>query len=161
MAACRRRHLRASEIVGSDATYHHCFWQHVDGRAPLAHGALTRVHLYNNAVIDAVDYAIGSGCQAQLLVEGSYFEAVSVATSRRDCTETPGQVGFIRAPAGSNRYDASSNAHRIFEDAASEPMDAVFAPPYFYSVDEADVVRVLVPTRAGAGSHWAIPLPEE
>jgi pectate lyase len=159
-AECRARHLRSSEIVASDATYHHCVWQHVDGRAPLAHGAQTRVHLYNNAVMDDVDYAVGSGCQAQVLVEGSWFESTSIATLRRDCNESPGEIGLIRAPAGSNHYDATSNVHRSYQQTTGEPNDAVFAPPYPYSLDAAEVVRATVPTRAGVGSHWALPLPE-
>ncbi|HEY5961773.1 MAG TPA: hypothetical protein VIV60_34680 [Polyangiaceae bacterium] len=35
----------------------------------MAHGAGARGHLYSNTVSDNLDYAIGSGCQAQVLVE--------------------------------------------------------------------------------------------
>lgn len=157
-AACRGRHLRSSEVVDSDATYHHCIWQHVDGRAPFAHGAGTRAHLYNNVVNDALDYAVGSGCQAEVLLEGSSFEAVTAATNRRDCVETPGEVGLIRAPVGSNEYASGSNTHLTAGVWTEEPRDAVFTPPYPYEVEPATEMRDLVSKRAGAGSLWATEL---
>jgi pectate lyase len=157
-AECRGRHLRSSEPIDSEATYHHCFWQHVDGRAPFVHGAAARVHLYNNVVLDALDYAVGSGCLGQVLLEGSYFEDVATPTNRRDCVETPGQLGLIQAVAGSNLYGAGTVGHLTAGASADEPHDSVFAPAYPYELESAADIRYRVPERAGAGSRWALPI---
>ncbi|HMA94756.1 MAG TPA: hypothetical protein VKP30_18830 [Polyangiaceae bacterium] len=155
---CHARHLRASEIIDSEATFHHCWWQHVEGRAPFAHGSNARVHLYNNVVTDALDYAVASGCEAQVLLEASYFEDVQFPTSRRDCTETPGQLGFIQAAGRANLYGSRMQSHLRADTAAEEPADPVFEPPYPYDTEPANEVRFKVYERAGAGSQWALPL---
>jgi pectate lyase len=160
-AECRGRHLRSNEVIDSEATYHHCFWQHVDGRAPFVHGASARAHLYNNVVEDALDYAVGSGCQGQVLLEGSYFEEVAAPTNRRDCVETPGQLGLIRAVAGSNLYGAGSSGHLMAGVVAEEPHDVVFAPPYPYQSESATDIRFKVRERAGTGSSWALPISKD
>lgn len=157
-AECRARHLRANEVIESESTYHHSLWRHVDGRAPFVHGETARVHLYNNVVLDAVDYAVGSGCSAQVLLEGSYFEEVAAPTSRRDCVETPGQLGLILAPAGSNLYGTGVGAHLTKGVASDEPRDSVFVPSYTYKLEPASDIRFRVQERAGVGSRWALPL---
>lgn len=157
-AECLGRHLRSNELVDSEATYHHSLWRRVDGRAPFVHGTTARAHLYNNVVIDAVDYAVGSGCTAQVLLEGSYFESVAAPTSIRDCVETPGAYGSISAPAGSNLYGTGTGAHQSKGSVGQEPHDSVFAPPYSYRVEPAAEIRFKVQERSGAGSRWALPI---
>jgi pectate lyase len=157
-AECRSRHLRSNELVDSEATYHHSFWRHVDGRAPFVHGATARAHLYNNVVLDAVDYAVGSGCHAQVLLEGSYFEEVAAPSNIRDCVETPGLLGLISATAGSNLYGTGTGTHKLDGTASQEPRDSVFIPPYTYRLEPAAEIRFRVQERAGAGSRWALPL---
>lgn len=155
---CNGHHLRANEIIDSEATYHHCWWRQVEGRAPFVHGSDARVHLYNNVVTDALDYAVGSGCDAQVLLEASYFEDVAVPTNRRDCNETAGQLGFIQAAGRSNRYGSGMQSHLTNGVASDEPSDQVFVPPYPYSLEAVNDVRFKVYERAGAGSSWALPL---
>jgi len=129
----------------------------VSGRAPLARGDASRVHLFSNVVIDAATYAVGSGCDAQVLLEATSFETVAAPTSKQTCSD-PMTLGLIRA--GGNQY-VDAGPHLAGDMPATEPHDdQVFTPSYDYAqaVDAADTARFIVPQRAGAGSRWARPL---
>jgi len=155
--ACQARHPRSNEMVDTVATFHHTAWLHVNGRAPLATHAGSTVHLYNNLFSDDVDYAVGAGCDAQVLLEASVFENVRIPTSKRTCTDmTPG-LGSI-AVGAPNAYGAGVGDHDSDGMIAPEPSDPVFEPPYDYTPDPTDDLRFRVNERAGAGSRWALPL---
>lgn len=153
--ACQGHHPRASEVSGVTATIHHSFFDTVTGRAPQVNSEGAQIHLLNNLVSDDPDYAVGSSCGAQVLLEGSYFERVAFATSRRDCVDGP--VGLIFAPENSNDYDSGKGSHQLMGMDAPEPRDpGVFEPPYDYPVDSPSDVRRRVRDRAGAGSRWRL-----
>ncbi len=157
-AACLGRHPRANELVNAMVTFHHTIWTHVNGRAPLVTHSLTQAHLYNDLFSDDVDYAVGAGCDAQILLEGSYFEKVVTPSSKRECTDGTVGLGAIQAPAGSNAYGVDVGSHDDGGTPSGEPHDAVFTPPYSYTLDPTDDVRFRVGERAGAGARWALPL---
>ena len=155
--ACGDKHPRSNELADTTATIHHTLWQQVSGRAPLARGDASRVHLFSNVVIDAATYAVGSGCDAQVLLEATSFETVAAPTSKQTCSD-PMTLGLIRA--GGNQY-VDAGPHLAGDMPATEPHDdQVFTPSYDYAqaVDAADTARFIVPQRAGAGSRWARPL---
>jgi pectate lyase len=155
--ACGDKHPRSNELADTTATIHHTLWQQVAGRAPFARGDAARVHLFSNVVIDADTYAVGSGCDAQVLVEATSFETVAAPTSKQTCTDTTA-LGLIRA--ASNQY-VDVGPHLAGDLPATEPHDEqVFTPSYDYAqaVDSADTARFIVPQRAGTGSRWALPL---
>jgi pectate lyase len=129
----------------------------VSGRAPFVRGDASRVHLFSDVVLDAIDYAVGSGCEAQVLLETTSFDSVAAPTSKQTCTDST-TLGFIRAQ--SNQY-VNAGSHLSGDQPATEPHDEqVFTPAYDYqqTVDSADAARFIVPQRAGAGSRWALPL---
>lgn len=156
-AACNDRHPRANELIDSSATFHHCFWNHVFERAPLVNDAASRVHLFNNLVSDDAGYAVGSGCGAQVLVEASLFEAVAAPTDRRVCVDGEDIVGLIDA-TNANETDGDTGPHRLRGADADVPSDAVFTPPYEYTVEPVQDAAREVRERAGAGAEWAAPL---
>jgi pectate lyase len=157
-AACLGRHPRANEIDGSTATLHHCLWTHVNGRAPLATHAASQVHLYNDVFTDTVGYTVGAGCDAEVRLEASSFEATAAETSKRECTDGLTTLGKIDAVAGSNLYDLGMANHESGGAPAGEPHDDVFDPAYATTPDPVSEVRFRVGERAGAGARWALPL---
>ena len=157
--ACGGRHPRSNELGDTTATIHHTLWQHVAGRAPFARGSESRVHLFSDVVLDATSYAVGSGCEAQVLLETTSFDSVAAPTAKQTCTDAT-TLGFIRAQGLGNLY-TNAGPHESGDVASSEPHDEqVFTPTYDYAqaVDSADTARFIVPERAGAGSRWAQPL---
>src|SRR6185503_10789315 len=50
--ACGGHHPRANELSDATATIHHCSYDTVSGRAPLVNRASSRVHLFNDVVVD-------------------------------------------------------------------------------------------------------------
>jgi pectate lyase len=155
--ACGGHHPRANELGEGDVTIHHSYYDHVTGRAPLAQRVGSHLHVFNDLVSDNPDYAVGAACGASVLVEGSYFENVLHPTSKRECSDDP-SLGFILAAPGSNEYDPSSGSHLSGDANAVEPHDEnVSRPMYTYELDGLADVRLTVRTRAGTGSHWALP----
>lgn len=157
-AACLGRHPRANEIMNSVVTFHHTSWSHLNGRAPLATHALSRLHLFNDAFFDTVGYTVGAGCGAELRIEGSSFESAAAPTSKRECSDGTLGTGLIDAVAGTNVYGAGVASHDALGAAAPEPHDAVTPPPYPYTLDPTSEVKFRVGERAGAGARWALPL---
>jgi pectate lyase len=153
--ACLGHHPRANELGASSATIHHCFYDHVTGRAPLANLPGSRIHLFNVVVRDNPDYAVGAGCSAEILLEGSHFEDVGFPTVRRDCSGDA-SLGKIYVRPDSNSYVATG-PHRLSGADSAEPRDAVLPLLYDYELDPVGDARQTVPRRAGAGSHWAQP----
>jgi pectate lyase len=156
--ACSGHHPRASQFEDASGTIHHSFWDHVDTHAPTVAHATSRVHLFDNYTTDDADYAVEASCGAQVLLEGNTFEDVVHPTSKTTCSDTPPSLGLLRAPTGSNLYRDNVGTHRSNGADAPEPEDAVFTPPYAYTVDPPAAAWVNVASRAGAGGPWALPL---
>ncbi len=160
--ACNERHPRSNELSDTTATIHHTLWEHVDGRAPLSTHSNSRVHLFDNVVNDDVDYAVGSSCEAEVLLEESTFEHVKYPTAKFPCTEGSADYGFIDAAGHGNVYGPDVGRHRLDDTDAAEPADAAsVAPvtyPYLQALDPASKASLLVPVWAGAGGHWPLPL---
>jgi pectate lyase len=154
-AACTGRHPRSNELSRTTATIHHTLWQHVDGRAPLVTHGGSRVHLYDNVVLDDVDYAVGAACGAEVRLERTTFQNVATPTLKATCSDD-GTLGSIAARDGKNVYGAGVGSHRSDGAAASEPNDAVFSVPYAYELEPAESARTKVLARAGAGGPWAL-----
>jgi pectate lyase len=156
--ACSGHHPRASQFADAVGTMHHDFWDHVDTHAPTVSHPTARVHLYDNYTTDDADYAVEASCGAQVLLEGNTFENVAYPTSKTNCSDLTTELGFLRAPAGSNLYRDNVGPHRSDGADAPEPEDTVFTPPYSYTVDRPATAWVNVVLRAGAGGQWALPL---
>jgi pectate lyase len=148
---CDGEHTRASMVVDSTVTYHHCFFDHVESHAPTAANSLARVHLFDNLISDDLGYGVGSSCAAQVLLEGTTFQRVATPTERSTCADDT-QLGLIDAPAGSNYYGDDVGAHHGGD--GKEPHDAVFKPPYEYTVEPPQTEWLVVLQRAGAGGPW-------
>jgi len=157
--ACNQRHPRSNELSDTNATIHHSLWEHVDGRAPLATKSGARLHLFDNVVTDDVNYAVGSSCQAQVLLEESTFEHVKYPTAKFPCTDGATDFGLIEAAGHGNVY-GSDGRHQVDHMDALEPDDAVsaFTYPYELALDPASKASLLVPVWAGAGGRWPLPL---
>lgn len=152
---CGSLHLRTAQVTSATVTFHHDWFDTVRGRSPLISGAGAQAHLFNNLWNDNPDYALGSGCTAQVLFEGNYLDNVMTPT-----VEEPGTgctVGLIDATAGSNFY-VNVGPHNSGVSGGGEPHDSVFTPPYRYTVDPAPGVSTLLRSRAGAGSRWGMML---
>ncbi|HEY2406979.1 MAG TPA: hypothetical protein VGI10_13305 [Polyangiaceae bacterium] len=152
---CDGEHTRAAQITDAIATFHHCFFDHVESHSPTAINATARVHLFNNLLADNLDYGVGSGCGAQVLMEGNTLQRVAIATERATCADGS-LLGLIQAPAGSNYYGADVGPNHGGD--GMEPHDAVFKPTYPYIVDVPQDTWLTVLSRAGAGGPWAVPL---
>jgi pectate lyase len=159
--ACRGHHPRSNELSDTTATIHHTLWEHVDGRAPLATHSGSHVHLFDNVVNDDVDYAVGSSCQAEVLLEQTTFESVKYPTAKFPCTAGATDYGLIDAAHG-NVYASDDGHHQLDGADAPEPSDALaassFTYPYRQALDPASKASLLVPVWAGAGARWALPL---
>jgi pectate lyase len=156
--ACTGHHPRASQFEDAVGTIHHSFWDHVDTHAPTVAHSTSRVHLFDNYTSDDGDYAVEASCGAQVLLEASTFENVVHPTSKTTCSDVPPALGLLRAPTGSNLYRDDVGTNRSDGADAPEPEDAVFTPPYAYSLDPPATAWVNVESRAGAGGPWAVPL---
>jgi pectate lyase len=157
--ACGTKHPRSNELADTTATIHHTLWQQVFGRAPLARGEGSLVHLFNDVVLDDPSYAVGSDCGAQVLLEASSFDNVATPTSKPTCAEPDATPGLISAQGHGNQY--GNGRHQANGLPADEPNDTLtFTPSYEYTsvLESAETARFVVEKRAGAGSRWALPL---
>ncbi len=144
---CNGRDFYAALVSNSDVTYDHIFWNGGSGRNPKAN-VNARVHVLNNYHKDNVYYAVASNAPtAEVLVEGNYFDGVCFPTYKFSAN--------ARINCKNNIYIKTGGflVHNDLEK--TEPVDAVFTPPYDYHADLADSVRSLVTARAGAGALWA------
>lgn len=152
-AICDGQQLWTSEFTEAEVTVHHSRYDHSDTRTPYVSGSSSRVHLFNNLYANNAQWAVGSGCGAQVLLEGSTFENVAYATRLSDCAGD-GELGLLRAPKGSNLYRDSSNAHSGGD--GQEPHDDIFTPGYDYDLELASDAWPKVISRAGTGGPWAL-----
>jgi pectate lyase len=154
--ACQGRHPRSNDFSVTTATIHHTLWKHVNGRAPIVTDSGALVHLFDNMVDDDVGYAVGSSCDAQVLLQNSVFQDVKIWTAKFECSDNT-DLGLIHAADGNNLYTGLAT-HQSNGVDAPEPADSVFTPPYAYTPDPVDQVQFVIPQRAGAGALWALPL---
>lgn len=152
---CNGEHTRACQLNDTTATVHHSFFDHVLGHAPRADGSLSQVHVFNNLLSDNLGYGVGSICGAQVLMEGNTLQRVANATARDTCDDDSA-LGAISAPEGSNLYGDDVGPHHGGD--GKEPHDAVFDPPYPYTLEVPQSPWLDVLSRAGAGGPWALPL---
>ncbi|WP_157906898.1 MULTISPECIES: hypothetical protein [Sorangium] len=156
-AECGGRERWACTITDAEVTIHHCRFDEVRTRAPLATGSRARAHLFNNVFSNISDWAVGAACAGQVLLEASVFENAEAATRRSDCSDGTGR-GLLLAVPGSNLYRDESGVHLGGD---GEPADDVFEPPYDYTPERASDALPQVISRSGAGGPWALPLARE
>lgn len=115
-------------------TYHHNYFDGTDSRHPrVRFSALT--HCYNNYYLDN-EYGVASTCDAEVLVEGNYFENV----------DDPTLVGY--ASSGDGDLVETNN---IYVDSGDpETSGSVPTPSYSYSLDDPSDVPSIVSSGAGA-----------
>ncbi|XXX79402.1 hypothetical protein WMF30_11560 [Sorangium sp. So ce134] len=154
---CGGRERWACTITDAEVTMHHCRFDEVSTRAPVAVGSLARVHLFNNVFSNISGWAVGASCEGQVLLEASVFENAEAATQRSTCSDSTGR-GLLLAVPGSNLYGDESGVHL---GGGEEPADQVFTPPYAYSPERASDALPQVISRSGAGGPWALPLARE
>ncbi|KYF74411.1 hypothetical protein BE17_48810 [Sorangium cellulosum] len=157
-AECGGRERWAVTMTDAEVTMHHCRFDEVSTRAPLAVGSRARVHLFNNVFSNLSDWAVGASCEGQVLLEASVLENVEAATRRSDCSDSTG-LGLVLAVPGSNLYRDGSGVH--LGGGGEEPADDVFTPPYAYAPERASDALPQVISRSGAGGPWALPLARE
>lgn len=138
----------ATAVGNSEVTYHHVWWDTVNGRAPKCDGDRARVHIFNNLYTNNTYFEVGAGGGAQVLLEGSVFRDVRFPTAR-------GSGGLIHGRA--NLYEDISAGHQLDWKTVPEPKDEVFEPPYEYTLDQADSVEAMLRERAGVGGRWGEP----
>ncbi|WP_437592356.1 hypothetical protein [Sorangium sp. So ce1000] len=156
-AECGGRERWATTITDAEVTMHHCRFDEVSTRAPLAIGSRARVHVFNNVFSNISDWAVGASCEGQVLLEASVFENAEAATRRSDCSDATGRGRLLAVP-GTNLYRDESDVHLGGD---GEPADDVFKPPYDYAPERASDALPQVISRAGAGGPWALPLARE
>lgn len=135
-------------------TYHHNWWANrVKERMPRVRYG--QVHVYNNyySNLESGGYCIGVGCGSRIRVESNYFNTVpspwaNYYTGETDCS-SDGHIGW--------------DTNNIFYDCnepnwATNEYATIFTPPYSYTLDDANVLPIIVPAYAGAGTpyppHW-------
>lgn len=129
-------------------TYVHNWFDGTYSRHPRVRYA--RAHLLNNLYTGVGDYGVGSTCQAQILVEGNYFENTPIPTLISGVNDPGGTLshdpaGYLKAL---NNYTTGSGT--IVENTPGYNFDP--SAYYAYSADDAQSVRALVMTGAGAGT---------
>jgi pectate lyase len=133
-------------------TYHHNWWANrVKERMPRVRYG--QVHVYNNyySNLELGGYCIGVGVEAHLRVENNYFN--SVPNPWADYyTGTGYPAGEIGWNTGNIYYNCSE------PNWATNEYDTIFTPPYSYTLDDANLLPIIVPAYAGAGTpyppHW-------
>lgn len=134
---------------------HHTRFDQASTRSPLATGSLSRLHLWNSVLSNTDDWALGSACSAEVLVERSVFANTEAATRVSNCSDDTGR-GRFGAAGHDNEYRDGSDV--FLGGDGSEPSDEVFTPPYEYTMEPtADVLNTVL-SRARAGGPWALPL---
>lgn len=122
-------HLRVS--------YHHNFFDGTDTRHPRVRFS-EHAHVFNNYYVDNEAYGVASTMDANVLVEGNYFQNV----------DNPTHVGY--ASSGPGQLVERGN---VFDNSGEpETAGSVSDPPYGYSLDAAENIPSIVPPGAGPGN---------
>lgn len=128
-------------------TYHHNWFDGTSSRHPrVRFSALC--HVYNNYYVDN-GYGVASTCDAEVLVEGNYF----------DGCYAPTYVGYGSSPDGDL---VERNNIFIGHTISPETRGTVPEPTYSYWLDDANDVPDIVQAYAGADNpeppHWLVTL---
>lgn len=152
---CGGKERWMTTFTDAEMSVHHTRFDQASTRSPMASGSLSRLHLWNSVLSNTDDWALGSACLAQVLVEGSVFANTEAATRISTCSDDTG-LGLLSAADHDNDYQGGSNV--FLGGAGTEPADEVFEPPYEYSLEPTGEVLDTVLSRARAGGPWALPL---
>jgi pectate lyase len=120
-------------------TYHHNFFNQVDGRNPSIRFGTG--HVYNNYYLDIGDYGIASRQNAQIRVERNFFDGVPIPI--RADTSLSDVPGFV------NQVDTNRFVNCGPSSIITAPGN--FVPPYDFVLDAVDDVPGIVLQGAGAG----------
>lgn len=118
-------------------TVHHNWFNGTDSRHPRVR--FGEVHVYNNYFLNNLEYGVASAEEADVVVEGNYFENVAFPTLVGYAESGPGDL-----VARNNVYDNSG---------APQTRGAAFDPLAYYSyfVDDPASARTDIINNAGAG----------
>jgi pectate lyase len=120
-------------------TYHHNFFNQVDGRNPSIRFGTG--HVYNNYYLDIGDYGIASRQNAQIRVERNFFDGVPIPI--RADTSLSDVPGFV------NQVDTNRFVNCGPSSITTAPGN--FVPPYSFTLDAVDDVPGVVVAGAGTG----------
>jgi pectate lyase len=120
-------------------TYHHNFFNNVDGRNPSIRFGTG--HVYNNYYLDIGDYGIASRQNAQVRVERNFFDGVPIPI--RADTSLSDVPGFV------NQVDTNRFVNCGPSSITTAPGN--FVPPYPFTPDAVDDVPGIVVQGAGTG----------
>jgi pectate lyase len=129
-----------------NVTWHHNWWaDNVVERQPRVRYG--RNHIFNNYYSsDTSNYCVRAGIEAQILLQGNYFDGVdSPHQFNSDSNETTAYIALGEG-ALANTYAGTTGDH---EDEGGG--DAWTDPPYDFSVDAASTIPATV--MSGAGPH--------
>ncbi|XKK37766.1 right-handed parallel beta-helix repeat-containing protein [Nocardiopsis sp. ARC36] len=114
-------------------TVHHNYFDGTSGRHPSARSA-EHVHVFNNYYRANPEYGVRSTHDANVLVEGNYFDGTPVSVAPED--EEPGNV--------------VTRDNLLVDSAQPDLRGAVPDPPYTYELDDTATVPDVVAAGAGA-----------
>lgn len=124
-----------SEDIGHlRVTYHHNWFDHTSSRHPrVRFSELT--HVYNNFYDGNGSYGIASTENAEVLVEGNYFDDV----------DRPTLIGYGSSGSG----DLVERNNTFKSSGSPETRHSVPNPPYRYQLDKASLISSIVKNGAG------------
>jgi pectate lyase len=128
-------------------TYVHNWFDGTYSRNPRVRYGMA--HIVNNLYSGISDYAVGSTCQAQILLEGNYFENVPI----------PALISEVNDPGGTLSHDPAGYLEAVDNYLTGSGLIVRntagfdFHPSdfYIYSADNAQSVKDIVTAGAGAG----------
>lgn len=135
-----REATSALDIGGGDdepgalrVTVHHNFFDGTSSRHPRVRSA-EHVHVFNNYFRSNDEYGVRSAHEANVLVEGNYFESTTLSVSTEE-----GEPG-----------NAVARDNLLVDSEQPETRGNVSDPPYTYELDGTAEIPELVRARAGA-----------
>jgi|GEM_PF-1309403 len=140
---CSKSDNYAAAVDNSKLTYDHVYWENCQGRNPDAAGG-NLVHIINNYHNVNKYYAVGGLNYSEILVEGSVFDQVSQPLIVAD---------NARLHQKNNQFNNCGPFKKDTRD-VSDLKDAVFTPPYAYTLENLSTVAASVKNGAGAGGRW-------
>ncbi|MBN2036400.1 MAG: hypothetical protein JW768_06620 [Chitinispirillaceae bacterium] len=123
-------------------TLHHNWFNGTRQRHPRVR--FGEVHCFNNYYLSNELYGVASACEADVVIEGNYFENVPF----------PMYVGYAESPDG----DLVERNNVFVNSGTPETRGSAFDPKtyYSYTLDDAADVPAIVRAQAGAGGTTAI-----
>lgn len=137
----------AMALGRSNITFDHMYWYECEGRDPDA-AEYNKIHIINNYHENNKYYAVGGLKESEILVEGSVFDNVS---------QPLGVSGNAKLYQRNNQFNNCGPFNKEGKN-VSDLKDAVFTPPYSFTVENLSTVANNVKTNAGCGGRWKNPL---